>query len=127
MGREGYTRVMRNLQANATHVSAALARTGRFDLLSDGSQIPVFAVALKDSSQFSVFDLSDKLRERGWQVPAYTMPPNAEDVEVLRFVIREGFSRDMADMLLEDVAGALAHFDANPPRKPKHPATQFSH
>lgn len=127
MGREGYTRVMRNLQANALYVSGALARTGRFDLLSDGSQIPVFAVALKDSSQFSVFDLSDKLRERGWQVPAYTMPPNAEDVEVLRFVIREGFSRDMADMLVEDVMGALAHFDANPPRKPKHPAAQFAH
>ncbi len=127
LGAEGYTRIMRNLQANATYLSAELERTGRFDLLSDGSQTPVFAFALKDSTAFSVFDLSDKLRERGWQVPAYTMPANAEEVEVLRVVIREGFSRDMADMLLDDINAALAHFDSNPPRKAKHPAPSFAH
>ncbi|MEQ8346726.1 MAG: glutamate decarboxylase [Sneathiellaceae bacterium] len=127
LGHEGYTRIMRNLQANATYLSAELGRTGRFDLLSDGSETPVFAFALKDSTAFSVFDLSDKLRERGWQVPAYTMPANAEDVEVLRIVIREGFSRDMADMLLDDINAACAHFDANPPRKAKHPAPNFAH
>ena len=78
----------------------------------------MFAVALKDSSQYTVFDLSDKLRENGWQVPAYTMPPKVEDLAVLRIVVREGFSRDLADMLLKDLHAAIEHFESQPGYKP---------
>jgi glutamate decarboxylase len=112
----------------ATGLSGEIAKLGPFELASDGSAIPVFAFKLKDSvTHYSVFDVSDKLREYGWQVPAYTMPEHAEDVAVLRIVIREGFSQDMADMLLADIRKAVAHFDEHPEHKPKAPAPQFKH
>ena len=88
---------------------------GPFVLLSDGSSIPVFAMRLKDSSRFTVFDLSRQLRMRGWQVPAYTLPEDATELAVLRLVIREGFSRDMADLLLKDLKQAVTDLEQTPP------------
>ena len=99
LGRAGYTVVMETLRDIATWLSGEIAKLGPFELISDGSAIPVFAVKLRDGLPYSVYDLSDKLRQGGWQVPAYTMPEDAEDVEVLRVVVREGFSRDLADEL----------------------------
>ena len=127
LGREGYTRVMQSLQSTATKLSAALASLGPFELLSDGSAIPVFAFRMKDGCNYSVFDISDKLRERGWQVPAYTMPENAQDVAVLRIVIREGFSADMATMLLDDLKKAVDYFESVTGHVPKKAASQFAH
>ena len=118
LGRAGYKRAFEQMRDIATHLSSAIESTGHFDLLSRGDTIPAFAVALKDSSNYTVYDLSDKLREHGWQVPAYTMPPKVDDLAVLRIVIREGFSRDMADMLLTDLKAAIAHFESQPGYKP---------
>jgi glutamate decarboxylase len=64
---------------------------------------------------------------QGWQVPAYTMPEGAEDVAVLRIVVREGFSRDLADELLDAIRDSVAFFDKNPPAQAKEPATSFAH
>ena len=100
---------------------------GPFELLSDGSAIPVFAFRMKEGAPYSVFDLSAKLRERGWQVPAYTMPANIEDMAVLRVVVREGFSRDLASLLLDDLQKAVRHFESQSPAKPTAPAPQFAH
>ena len=125
LGREGYTRVMQSLQSTATKLSAALASLGPFELLSDGSAIPVFAFRMKDGCNYSVFDISDKLRERGWQVPAYTMPENAQDVAVLRIVIREGFSADMATMLLDDLKKAVDYFESVTGHVPEKAVSQF--
>ena len=111
----------------AVYLSSQITEMGPFELLSDGSAIPVFAFSVKEGKPYSVFDLSDKLREKGWQVPAYTMPDNATDVAVLRVVVREGFSRDLADMLLEDLRAAVKHFEANPPAAAKEPRSQFKH
>jgi glutamate decarboxylase len=127
LGRDGYTRIMSALRDTATWLSGSIAKMGPFELLSDGTAIPVFAFRVKEDTPFSVFDLSDKLRERGWQVPAYTMPDNATDVAVLRIVVRDGFNRDLAGMLLEDLQKAVEHFEANPPAQPKQPAGQFAH
>ena len=127
LGREGYTRIMQSLRSTATKLSAAIASLGPFELLSDGSAIPVFAFRMKDGRNYSVFDISDKLRERGWQVPAYTMPENAQDVAVLRIVIREGFSADMAMMLLDDLRKAVDHFEIVKGHVPKKAALQFAH
>ncbi len=69
----------------------AIAKMGPFEVVSDGSAIPVLAVKVKDPSKFTVFHVSEQLRMGGWQVPAYTMPANATDVAVLRIVVREGF------------------------------------
>ncbi len=127
LGREGYTRIMSTLRDVATELSGKVAALGPFELLSDGSTIPVFAFRLKETSRYSVYDVSERLRIHGWQVPAYTMPPAAEDVAVLRVVLREGFSRDMADMLMSDLRTVVAELESNPPAHPKAPEAHFSH
>jgi glutamate decarboxylase len=127
LGRSGYTRIMQRLRATATYLSSEIERMGPFKLISRGDTIPVFAFALKAPKHYSVFDLSDKLREYGWQVPAYTMPPKVEDLAVLRVVVREGFSRDLAGTFLGDLAKAVAHFESSPDHHPKPPAPQFAH
>jgi len=121
LGREGYTRAFEHMRDTATYLSAAIEKTERFDLLSRGDTIPVFAFALKDSSNYTVYDLSDKLREHGWQVPAYTMPPKVDDLAVLRIVVREGFSRDLAEILMKDLKAAIQHFESQPGYKAKQP------
>ncbi len=100
LGHDGYRTIMETLRDVATDLSGAIAEFDEFELISDGSQMPVFAVQCKDGTPFDVFDVSDHLRRDGWQVPAYTMPKGAEDVAVLRFVIREGFTADLAFLLL---------------------------
>jgi glutamate decarboxylase len=98
----------------------------KFEVISDGTAIPVVAFTVADPSAFTVFHVSDQLRNSGWQVPAYTMPPDATDVAVLRIVVREGFSMDLADSLLEELRNAVDHLEAFPPSDPSPPAG-FSH
>ncbi|MEM7437219.1 MAG: glutamate decarboxylase [Myxococcota bacterium] len=123
LGREGYTRVMVQMRHIALYLSSEIEKMGPFELITKGDGIPAFAFSLKDSSRFSVFDLSDKLREHGWQVPAYTMPPKVETLAVLRIVVREGFSRDLADLFLADLKSAVAHFEAQPHYEAQSPPT----
>jgi glutamate decarboxylase len=128
LGQAGYRQIMSALRDDAMRLSSGIAELGPFELLSDGSAIPVFAFKLRDEiSHYSVFDVSAKLREYGWQVPAYTMPENAQDVAVLRVVVREGFSMDMADMLLDDIKKAVAYFASRTEREPEPPTPQFAH
>jgi len=118
---------MRGLRDTATWLSSQIAAMGPFELLSDGGAIPVFAFRVKDGTPYSVFDLSARLRERGWQIPAYTMPDNAADLAVLRIVVRDGFTRDLAGMLLDDLGKAVAFFTANPPSAPRDAESHFAH
>jgi glutamate decarboxylase len=127
LGREGYRRVHQACQDVALYLSGEIAKLGPFELISDGSDIPVFAFACKDDVGFSVFDLSDKVRERGWLLPAYTFPKNREDLAVLRAVCKEGFTRDMADMLLADLRTAIDHFAKLPGHQPKKAGKSFHH
>jgi glutamate decarboxylase len=127
LGRDGYTRIMKGLQETAMYLSKNVEKMGPFKLISRGDTIPVFAFALKDSSRYSVFDLSDKLREQGWQVPAYTMPPKVDDLAVLRIVVREGFSRDLAEMLLADLRKAIGYFESQTGHTVSEPAPHFAH
>ena len=126
LGRDGYRRIMEHLRDTATYLAAKIGEMGPFEILSDGSALPVLAFKIKDPSTFTVFHLSDQLRIGGWQVPAYTMPENATDVAVLRIVVREGFGRDLADGLLDALAGAVAHLERYPPTHPA-PGPGFSH
>ena len=127
LGKEGYTRIHKACQEVALYLSGELAKMGPFQLLSDGSDIPVFAFALKEVTNFTVFDLSERLRDRGWLVPAYTFPQNREDLAALRIVVKEGFSRDLADLLLNDIERHLRFFASQPGYKPKEEHTQFRH
>jgi glutamate decarboxylase len=102
LGHEGYRRVMQTAQDVARHISSGIAALGPYRLLSDGRELPVFAFALDPGvTNYTVFDVSDRMRQRGWLVPAYTFPPNREDLSVLRIVVRAGLNFDMADLLLE--------------------------
>jgi len=104
LGFEGYRRVQEYARKVALYTSAAIAKMGPFELLTKGDELPVFAFKLRDDVEnFTVFDVSAALRERGWQVPAYTFPKNREDLAALRVVVRRGFTMDMADMLLDDL------------------------
>ncbi len=105
LGRAGYTAMMSALHELATHISKGVAGIGPYRLISDGSDLPVFAFALHpDVTHYTVFDVSERLRERGWLVPAYTFPENREDLSVLRVVVRAGMHKEMADELLETLA-----------------------
>ena len=115
LGREGYRRVMVRLHDTAMYLASQIAELGPFEIVSDGSAIPVLAFRMVDDAPFSVFHVSEKLREGGWQVPAYTMPADATDVAVLRIVVREGFDMDLADGLLEDLDSSVAHLRQYPP------------
>jgi glutamate decarboxylase len=102
LGRDGYTRVLRRCQEVALHLSSTIADLGPYRLISDGSDLPVFAFALApEVSNYTVFDVSDRLRQQGWLVPAYTFPAHREDLGVLRIVVRAGMTMEMADLLLD--------------------------
>jgi glutamate decarboxylase len=119
LGKDGYRRIQQSCQDVAVYLSGEIAKLSPFELLSEGRDIPVFAFKLKSPTNFTVFDLSERLRDRGWILPAYTFPENLEDLAVLRVVVRDGFSRDMADLLLGDLQRHLDFFASQPGYKPK--------
>jgi glutamate decarboxylase len=102
LGQEGYRRVIRTAQDVAVHLSTEIAKIGPDRLITEGRELPVFAFTLADEVRnYSVFDVSDRLRQRGWLVPAYTFPENRQDLSVVRIVVRAGMNYDMAEALLE--------------------------
>jgi glutamate decarboxylase len=104
LGFEGYRRIQSESRDVAVRLSGLIAELGPFELLSDGSDIPVFAFRLGPGvKNYTVFDVSERLRDRGWLVPAYTMPPDLQELAVLRVVVRNGFSHDLADLLVADL------------------------
>jgi glutamate decarboxylase len=108
LGREGFRQVQQECRDVATYMSAQIGELGPFRLLTKGDELPVFAFTLHDDvTNYSVFDVSAGLRERGWQVPAYTFPADREDLAALRIVVRNGTGREMADLLLDDLAHVL--------------------
>ena len=125
LGRAGYRTIMETLHDTATWLAAEIARIEGLHVISDGSAIPVISFELAGESGFTVFDISHELRAAGWQVPAYTMPPDAEGVAVLRIVVREGFSRDLAAALRDAIAGACARLRAGV--RPRSGARHFAH
>ncbi|MDD5024925.1 MAG: glutamate decarboxylase [Methanoregula sp.] len=129
LGVEGYTRVMASLRDVAMTLAEKIAKLGPFELITKGDQLPVFAFKLKDEiKNYTVFDVSNALRERGWLVPAYTMPKNREDLAVLRIVVRQGFTHDLADMLIDDMKRQLPRLEKQPvPVLDKDSGTSFHH
>jgi glutamate decarboxylase len=112
LGFNGYRKVQGYARSVATRLSAEIAELGPFRLLTTGDELPVFAFTLADGVEgFSVFDVSGALRERGWQVPAYTFPENRTDLAALRVVVRNGFGHDMADLFLADLKRQLPRLE----------------
>lgn len=120
LGRDGYRAVQQASRDVARGLAERIEAMGDFRLLSRGGELPVFAFTTADDVRgFDVFDVSRRLRERGWLVPAYTFPENRQDLAVLRIVCRNGFSADLAALLVESFEQVLPELRAQP-----HPTTR---
>ena len=131
LGRDGYRRVMQGAQDVATHLSSEIAKIGPYRLISEGRDLPVFAFALDpDVENYTVYDVSDRLRQHGWLVPAYSFPENRQDLSVLRIVVRAGMTLEMADLLLDhlrELTEFLESLSSPLPGPAKEKRTAFAH
>jgi glutamate decarboxylase len=129
LGRDGFRAVQQASRGVATYLSGQVAEMSPFRLITRGDQLPVFAFTTTDEvSAFNVFDVSRRLRERGWLVPAYTFPADRSDLSVLRIVVRNGFTHDLADLLLADLRRLLPELQSQSgPLRPADYATGFHH
>jgi len=133
LGFEGYRQIQLTCQQVARSIAAEVAAMGPFELLSDGSDLPVVTFKLADpaAANYSVFDVSERLRQRGWLVPAYTFPENLQDTAVIRIVVRNGFSEDLAGLLVEDLRTQVQALEAAPnepvPLLPSLQRNAFAH
>jgi glutamate decarboxylase len=113
LGRDGYRRTQQRSADIARRLAAEIAKIGPYELISDGTDLPVFAFALRSEvANYTVFDVSDRLRERGWLVPAYAFPANREDLSVLRIVVRAEMNHEMGELLLRDLRTRTAELEA---------------
>jgi glutamate decarboxylase len=128
LGFDGYKRVQGYAREVATGLAAQIEELGPFELITRGDELPVFAFALKaDVDNYTVFDVSNALRERGWLVPAYTFPDNRTDLAALRVVVKRGFSHDVADLLIEDLKRQLPRLQRQAAPLHEGTATSFHH
>ncbi|MGC8463475.1 MAG: glutamate decarboxylase [Acidimicrobiales bacterium] len=109
LGADGFARVQQACRHTAQWLAREVAHLGPFTLVSDGSELPVVAFRVADGEdRFTVYDVSDALRGHGWLVPAYAMPEGLEGVSVLRVVVRNGFSRNLGELLVADLGTVVA-------------------
>jgi glutamate decarboxylase len=128
LGQEGYRRVIQGAQDVAVQLSTAIAEIGPYELLSEGRDLPVFAFRLKQEVEnYTVFDVSDRLRMAGWLVPAYTFPKDLEDMAVLRIVVRSGMTSDMGDFLIEHLEQQTEFLDSLKAPLPGEQRQAFAH
>jgi glutamate decarboxylase len=125
LGFDGYRKVQLYSRSVATRLAAAIADIGPFELVTRGDELPVFAFKIRDGiDNFTVFDVSNAVRQRGWLLPAYTFPANRTDLAALRVVVKLGFTHDMADLLVADIQRQLPRLQKQP--EPVHDAAGAS-
>jgi glutamate decarboxylase len=120
LGRQGYARVTQGCADVGAWFADEMAKLGIFDLIYNGrGGIPGCTWTTKKGEEpgFTLYDLAERLRLKGWQVPAYPLPANHNDVVVQRVLARLGFSRDLAGLLLEDIRRAMKYFEKHPSPK----------
>jgi glutamate decarboxylase len=132
LGFPGYQRVHQTCQDVAVHMSGRIAKMGPFELITEGRDLPVFAFKIADpNASYTVFDLTERLRSRGWLVPAYTFPADLTDTAVIRVVIRNGFGQDLAETFLADLDHHWRTLAAHPsdcaPLFPEGKRQSFAH
>ncbi|MER5399203.1 glutamate decarboxylase [Streptomyces sp. NPDC002599] len=120
LGRAGYRAVQQTTRDVARALAERVDCLGDFRLITRGDELPVFAfTTAPEVTAYDVFDVSRRMRESGWLLPAYTFPENREDLSVLRVVCRNGFTSDLADLFIEDLTRLLPEL-----RRQPHPLTQ---
>ena len=128
LGFEGYRAVQRGCRDVAKRLAGEISALDAFHVLTDGCELPAFAFTLAEGDhKFSVFDVSTRLREHGWIVPAYTFPRNREDLAVLRIVVRNGFSHNLADILMHDLQNVVEQLEQRADKPLGSEATSFHH
>ncbi|GAB4582858.1 glutamate decarboxylase [Nocardia sp. IFM 10818] len=119
LGRTGYRRVQSAIYAAGQHLAKGLTEVGPFELIHDADPrrgITAVSWRLSGKENFNLYDLSDRLRTRGWLIAAYPLPADRENETIMRAVLRHGFTYDMADLLLADVQRGMKQLHAHPLR-----------
>jgi glutamate decarboxylase len=117
LGKEGYRKIHNACYETAHYLCDEIEKLGMFEIIYNGrGGIPAMSWSLKEGADpgFNLFDLSDRIRSRGWQIAAYAMPPKREDLVIMRILVRHGFSRDQADLLVDDLKRCIDFFAKNP-------------
>src|SRR5674476_671204 len=134
LGFEGYKGIHDASYEVGQYLASEIVRLGPFELLCDSNPatgIPTVTWRIRqgEDPSYTLYDLADRLRERGWQVPAYTLTGSASDIPVQRILVRLGVSRDLASLFLEDFRNAVAHFSRHPVTvsMSKEESTGFNH
>jgi len=112
-GRSGYAYVIGMMQTNAEALAEQLKAQGRFELIGEEKeQLPLVAFKLAEAGSYDEFDIAWQLSaERGWMLPAYTMPADAQDVKVMRALVKATLSREQVDTLAADIELACTTLD----------------
>ena len=120
LGKEGYRKVHTACYETAQYLADEIGKMGPFEIIYGGDPkggIPALAWKIKDGAEthgYNLYDLADRLRSRGWQVPAYSLPANCEDLVIQRILVRHGVTRDLASLLLEDMQRCFDYFKKHP-------------
>ncbi len=120
LGVEGYRKIHTACYETAQWLAAEIGKLGPFEIIYDGRMdagIPALCWRLKGEQEFTLYDVADRLRCRGWQVPAYTLPADCETQTIQRILVRHGVSRDLGALLMNDLRDALDYLE-------KHPVTK---
>lgn len=131
-GKAGYRLIMEIMQENAETLAADIERMGQFQIIGAGEEtLPLVAFNLAEEHPYDEFDIAFQLHaERGWMVPAYTMPPNAQDVKMMRVLVKINLGRSLVDRLVDDISGAIKTLEVRGPVSPSERArvkTNVSH
>jgi glutamate decarboxylase len=121
-GRSGYTRIMSYALDHAIYLRDRLIRSGKFQVMNHTQRIPVVALTIdKSVKRYNEFDVSNKVREKGWILSAYSMPPDAQEISSLRIVVRPHLNRQVCELLANDIEEACEYLEqhggtATPPK-----------
>ncbi len=134
LGSEGYQKIHSACYRTAKYLSQEIEKLGIFEMIFDGDMkegIPALCWKIKEGEKlnFNLYDLADRLRARGWQVPAYSMPENRKELVVQRILVRNGVSRDLGALLLQDMKNAIEYLEKQGQNLPdsKDNPQAFSH
>ena len=123
LGIEGYRKLHTACYETAQYIAAEIEKMGPFEMIYNGDMsrgIPALCWKIKEGTDpgFSLYDVADRLRARGWQVPAYALPANCTDLSIQRILVRHGVSRDLGSLLVDDIKASMAHLDKHPAQTP---------
>jgi glutamate decarboxylase len=132
LGREGYTKVHSACYQTAQYLAKEIAALGPFEMLFNGDPadgIPAICWTIKQGENpgYTLYELADRLSVRGWQVPAYSMPANRQDLVVQRIIVRLGVSRDLAGLLVANFKSAIEYLTRHPSSVIAGPQAAFHH